>query len=63
MARCSDVLLDSIPVEELEFSDYGRTGPNLMALIPAVAAIAILAFVSFATWFVVSLVQTWAVIK
>ena len=65
MARCSDVLLDSIdiPVEELEFSDYGRTGPNLMALVPAVAVIAILAFVSFATWFVVSWVQTWVAIK
>ena len=65
MARCSDALLDSIdiPVEELEFSDYGRTGLNLMALIPAVAVVAILAFVSFATWFVVSWVQTCVSVK
>jgi len=65
MARCSDVLLESkpIPVEDLEFSEVGRSRFSVMALIPAVAVIAILAFVSFATWFVVSWVQTWVAIK
>jgi len=65
MARCSDVLLDSIdiPVEDLEFSDYGRTGPNLMALVPVIGVLLAFAVVAFGAWFVVSWVQTWVAIK
>jgi len=34
-----------MPIEEMEISDYGRTGPNLLMLIPVIALIIIMLLV------------------